>query len=371
MTTDQSAEQQAGDAENHVEDLLASPELARAVETDEFKDFLDHLPIAVVVARIAGNHQRIVFANRAFERLTGQPFARIEGKGWSILDQLVHEDDARMALGRAVLAGEDILGTFRHQSASGNPVLVQAYTSVVEDELNGRHYRIVALVDVSERERSQREEFERQIRDRDLLLKELQHRVKNNLQLLVALIRLEARGAQRGDPVNLDRLQGRIHSLHLLYDALSLAPSANEVDLGQYLAQIAGAAMRSHADDGVRLDLKVNQCPVSVNIAMPIGLVVNELLTNAFKYAFQGRANGTIEVQCLHEGGSQYRIVVADDGVGLPPGTRWPGPGKLSAFILQTLCENSELKLDVASSPGAGTRVTLAFAYRAPGRKAN
>ncbi|HEX2255164.1 MAG TPA: histidine kinase dimerization/phosphoacceptor domain -containing protein, partial [Afifellaceae bacterium] len=358
-------EELSGHADREVEQLLASPELVKAIEHEEFKAFLDHLPIGVVVARISAERQSIVYANGAFAKLTGQSGAEAEGKDWSILDGLAHEDDPGAPLGRLAVTGEDFLGVFRMERAGQEPLLVQAYTSVIEEELSDRSYRILALVDVTRHDRAQREEFERTIRSRDLLLRELQHRVKNNLQLLVVLVRLEARTAQRGDPVDLERLSGRIEALSLLHDTLSMEPSAREVDLGHYLAQIAAAAMRAHASEAITLDVKVNYCPVSVNVAMPAGFLVNELLTNAFKYAFLGRDGGCITVECLRDEDGRYRILVADDGVGLPAGMTWPPADKLGAFVLQALSENVTLDFRVESAPGQGVRVTLAFLHEA------
>jgi PAS domain S-box-containing protein len=370
-TSPEQPKQSSAPPPQQVEELIGSPELARAVETEEFKWFLDHIPIAIVISRQVGNRQRIVYANQAFEVLTEQTVAEIEGKTWLILDNFKHEDEAQQGLGQTVLSGEDFLGTFRRDHAN-KPALVQAYASLIENEDGTENYRIVALVDVSERERAQREEFERQIRDKDLLLKELQHRVKNNLQLITALIRLEARSAKRGDNVDLDKLAGRIESLSLLYDALSSDSWGPEVDLGNYIGQIASAAMRSHGIEGVDLDLKVNYCPTSINVAMPAGLLVNELLTNAFKYAFVGRDSGTITVHCERKGEDHYRIVLADDGVGLPLGVTWPARGKLGALILQTLRENTRhADFKLVSTPGSGTRATIEFVHQPASSKAN
>jgi len=123
--------------------------------------------------------------------------------------------------------------------------------------------------------------------------------------------------------------------------------------------------MHTYAVDGIRLDLKVDHAPASVNVAMPVGLVVNELLTNAFKHAFNGRGSGTLTVRCLHEEDTKYRIVVADDGVGLPEGTTWPVPGKLGALILQSLRENTQnMGLNVETAPEKGTRVTIDFEHK-------
>jgi two-component sensor histidine kinase len=109
----------------------------------------------------------------------------------------------------------------------------------------------------------------------------------------------------------------------------------------------------------------VDHAPVSINVAMPVGLLVNELLTNAFKYAFDGRAGGTITVRCLHENEDRYQIVVADDGIGLLEDVTWPVPGKLSALILQSLQENVETDFKVESARGNGMRVTINFVHKA------
>ena len=359
-----------GPAPESMNELLASPEMARAVESEEFKRFLDHVPIAIAVSKLTAGAQRIVYANRVFETLAGEAFADMQDRRWAVLDTFTLEDDAQVTLGTAVLAGEDFIGVFRRARDGAKPILVQAYAGVIENDDGTESYRLAALVDVSDRERSQREEFERQIRDKDMLLLELQHRVKNNLQLIIALIRFESRHARTGEAVNLDRLAGRIEALQVLYQVISTDTFTQEVDLGPYLGQIASAAVRAHAPEGVELAMKVVYAPVSINVAVPAGLAVNELLTNALKYAFAGRDRGTITLECLRDVDNRYTIVVADDGVGFPSGVTWPVPGKLGALVVQTLRENAKAALEVESTPGSGTRTTISFVHDAA-RKAN
>ena len=269
----------------------------------------------------------------------------------------------------ALSKSDDFVGTFERKEP--NLTLVEAYSGLIENEDAGKTYRIVALINVTERERTQREEFSRRLRDKDMLLRELQHRVKNNLQLITALIRLDARTQRSGDTVNLDRLAGRIESLQLLYQNLAADGLGQSIELGHYLSQIATAVVHTYAVDGIRLDLKVDHAPVSVNVAMPVGLLVNELLTNAFKYAFNGKESGTITLRCLHESEDNYRVVVADDGIGFPEDTTWPAPGKLGALILQSLRENAMIDFTVESAPGNGTRATINLVHKAALRKSN
>jgi len=367
MTNPKQVAQASEEAARQVNDLLDSMEFAKAIQDEEFRQLLDHVPIAIAAAKLIRGEQRIVYANKTFEDITGRAFADICGRGWSILDGLKQEDDAQVTFSQALGKGEEYLGSFR--LAEPKPALVEAYAGVIQNEDGTEHYRIVALIDVTERERAQREEFARQIRDKDTMLKEIQHRVKNNLQLIAALIRLEIRSERNGDKVALSGLAGRIEALQLLYQAMSAERSGDEIDLGHYLSQIAAAVMNAHAAEGIRLATKIDHAPISINIAMPVGLLVNEFMTNSFKHAFGGRTQGVITLECLRNGADQYRITVADDGVGMAEGAVWPIPGKVSTLFVQTLRENAQAAFDMRTAPGSGTRVTIDLAHRPAQRK--
>jgi PAS domain S-box-containing protein len=354
--SDQSSEL-SGTAQQ-INDLFDLAELSNAIETAEFKQFLDHIPIAIVVSKYFRGDQRICYANKASETLLGQDAKDCAGKGWSILAGFKDEHDANVTLEAAMLkGGEEFLGTFRAEPP--RPLLVEAFSGLIQKEDGSENYRIAALIDITDRARAEREEYARRIRDKDILLRELQHRVKNNLQLIVALIRLEARNERRGGSADLQTLAGRIESLHLLYQALSNDAAGEEIDLGHYLSQIAAAVMNTCAVDGIRLEQKMEPAPVSVNTALSVGLVVNEVLTNSFKHAFNGRGHGVITIECLRQGEERHRVVVADDGVGLPKGVTWPIPGKIGALIVQTLRENTKADFSVVSAPEKGVRVTM------------
>jgi PAS domain S-box-containing protein len=348
-----------------VNDFFDSVDLTQVVKSEEFRQFLDHIPIAVVISKLFRGDQRICYANEAFEKLTGRTLADFAGRGWAILNSFRDEKDQTVTLAQAMLQqGGDFLGTFR--SDEPKPLIVQAFLGLIEEENGAENYRIAALIDVTDRAQAEREEFERQIRDKDTLLREVQHRVKNNLQLIVALVRLEARAEKRGDRVNLAELAGRIESLYLIYHALSSDLAGNEIDLGHYVSQIASAVMNTYAVDGIRVDIKVEHAPTSINIALPVGLIVNELLTNSFKHAFGGRGHGLISVWCLRHGENRYRVIVADDGIGMPDGVTWPVPGKIGALVVQSLRENTKTDLNVESAHDRGVRVTITFEHKLP-----
>jgi PAS domain S-box-containing protein len=345
-----------------VNDLFDSSELAQAIEDGEFRHFLDNVPIALAISKFLRGDQRIIYVNKAFENLFGQASENLRGRGWSVFNGLQHEDEPKLTFDDAILKGDYFVGTFQLDAPKAG--LVEAYASVIQNDDGTENYRIIALFDVTERARAQREEVARRLHEKDVLLLELQHRVKNNLQIITAFIRFESRN-RRGEGVNLEKLAGRVESLQLLYRDLSVDVWGENVDLGLYLGQIASSVMQAHGVDGISVDMKLDHAMASINVAMPLGLLVNELLTNSFKYAFAGRHTGTITLRCLHENETKYRVIVADDGIGLPEGMMWPLPGKLGSLIVQTLRENATTDLAVESAPGRGMRVTITLQHKA------
>jgi PAS domain S-box-containing protein len=362
ILTQSAGSQMTSDSEKGeaVEQLLDTPDLATALESEQFKKFLDQVPIAIAVSDLAGT-ERVVYANPEFEKLSDVKAERLTRENWAaLLGTGLHQQKDR-PLAEAIVEETDFVGTFRLERDENKPAIVDVYSNVIEDDNGKSCFRLVALVDVSAHgEAEEARSAEERVREKDTLLRELQHRVKNNLQMITALIRLEARNATEPDQKRFERLAGRVDALAILYQTLSADEEKDEVDLGVYLGQIASAVMTSHAVEGIRLDMKVDTYPVSINVAMPAGLVVNELLTNALKHAFRGREGGTITLHSIVDGDG-CRVVVADDGVGLPEGETWPKQGKLGALIARSLAENAKAEFNVNSSPNDGTKVTIVF----------
>lgn len=346
-----------------VERLLATPGLSDALESNRFKQFLDHVPVAIAVSELRPS-EVITYCNLEFERLTGLAAAEVHMNDWKVLPGMAaaHGDDT--ALGEAVQSDEEYIGTFTIDHG-GKHVDVDAWSNTIESDDGVPMFRLVALASTGQRRHDPGALSDQLLRDKDVLLRELQHRVKNNLQMITALIRMEARNVTDGETEErFDRLAGRINSLAILYDLLSGDVGADGIDLGVYLSQVASSVMQAHAVEGIRLDLKVDTWPVSINVAMPAGLVLNELMTNALKHAFVGRDGGTITVSSLVDDAGCH-VVVADDGIGLPQGETWPRSGKLGAVIVQSLKQNAKAKVAVHSAPNQGLRVEIFFAREA------
>jgi two-component sensor histidine kinase len=344
------------DDEKRPEQLTDTPHLAEALESDRFRQFLDNVPFAVAVAELTPR-EHITYANIEFERLSGQSIGEIEGKPWSAISGQTAGVDHGASLGVAVVADDDYIGMF----TTGGGIDVDVWSNLILDDSGKPAFRLVAMAKRGHPNQDERDELRRRIRDKDTLLRELQHRVKNNLQMITALIRLESRNLPEGDGgERFERLASRINALGLLYQSLSDDKLDAGVDLGVYISQVASAVLQANAPEGIRLDLKVDTWPVSIDVAMPTGLVINELLTNSLKYAFVGRDGGTITLHSLVDE-TGCRVIIADDGVGFAEEDRWPKAGKLSELIVRSLRQNAKARIEVASERGKGVRVTIFF----------
>lgn len=346
-----------------VEHLYDTPDLVGALESEHFKQFLDHIPIAIAVSEL-NPEERIVYVNMEFERLTGRNSGEVEGKQWEFLAGEASAAGDNRRLHEAVADEHDYIGAFV-LGGGARAVTVDAWSNIIQNDSGQAVFRLIALANSERCAEWKLGELEQRIREKDLLLRELQHRVKNNLQMITALIRLEARNMPNDESVKgFDRLAGRVEALALLYRLLGVDEVEQKIDLGIYLSEIASAVMHAHAVEGIYLDLQVDTWPVSINVAMPTGLVVNELLTNALKYAFVNRSSGSISLHSLVDE-SGCRVIVADDGVGLLDETVWPEPGKLGAMIVRSLRENAKARVEVHSKPGEGMRVSILFSREA------
>lgn len=195
--------------------------------------------------------------------------------------------------------------------------------------------------------------------DVERLFRELQHRVKNNLQVIIGLMQLQSRRARSPETVEaLQVVRQRVDALRLLHDTLYLAGDVDKVDLGAYLSEVAGSLLRFHAEDehGIRLVLEMRRMIVPPEQAAPLGLIVNEFITNSLKYAFDAAAGGTIGLRLEPARGGELRVILWDDGRGLPV-ERSGGTGMR---LVEGLARQLSARLDW-SAAGLGTRLTLQF----------
>jgi PAS domain S-box-containing protein len=221
---------------------------------------------------------------------------------------------------------------------------------------------LLAIEDVTERARIEREHAIAGERI-GMLLQELAHRVKNSLQIIAAMVSIEARSHKSGEgKAALERVSNRINALGHLYSRLSKGNTVEAVDAATYLDELCRDLIESvHEEGGRSIELKtdIESELLPTDRAIPIGLIVNELVTNAVKYAFPGGTKGTVLVTLKRVPG-ELRLTVADDGQGLDPRRADSGlGGRLVEGFTQQL--GGQLKRE---SGNKGTVVCLTLPWR-------
>ena len=176
------------------------------------------------------------------------------------------------------------------------------------------------LVEIAQRERAE-ERVKASLSEKEVLLNEVHHRVKNNLQIISSLVDLQSGSSPDEQTLRLVReSQDRIRAMALIHEQLYESEDLARIDFGGYVRNLSTNLFRAYeiAPDSVALEVDCEDVRLSIDKAIPCGLIINELVTNALKYAFPKRQQGEIAVGLRSHGGDEVMLRVADNGVGLP-----------------------------------------------------
>jgi two-component sensor histidine kinase len=241
--------------------------------------------------------------------------------------------------------------------------------SAIAIQFDGQPALQTAAHDITERKRAKLA-LQISLRDKEALLNEVHHRVKNNLQVISSLLRLEAgRSKQPETSCVMQEMQGRIRTMAQLYETLYRTGSFASVNLADYLKHIATQVFRAQSHGAVQLQLALNPVQVNMDMATPCGLLVNELISNGLKHAFPDGRPGELMVSLQPVRQTQtpeptWCLSVSDNGVGLPTNFEQRRGQSLG---LQLACDlarqlGSVLDIHTASDATSGSSFSVLFA---------
>jgi PAS domain S-box-containing protein len=248
-----------------------------------------------------------------------------------------------------------------HKKKNGEifPVEVDEYTL----ELNDARVGYTIVNDITARAKAE-EEIRISLKEKETLLKEIHHRVKNNLNVISSLLNLHRASAPNDETRDaLRESQARIFAMSAVHEALYNNDSLAEIDLMDYLRRLFMALVQTYsvAESRIRLSIGGDDVKVDITIASPLGLTINELITNSIKYAFPDNREGEISV-VLHKSGGALELIVADNGVGIDGETDWKTENTLGMKLIRRLIENQldgTIELDVTQGTKFVIRVEL------------
>lgn len=221
--------------------------------------------------------------------------------------------------------------------------------------------RVLAVVrDTTERKLAE-EQIKTSLHEKEVMLKEIHHRVKNNLQVISSLLSVQSKYLIDRHDVDLFReSQDRVKSMALVHEKLYQSNDLAYIDFPSYIDRLATNLFRSYGggSGNIKLFMDVADVKLNVDTAIPCGLIVNELVTNSLKYAFPDNRNGTISIILRPENG-QCLLEVSDDGIGIPENFRIDNSNSLGLQLVTML--SSQLDGTIAIDVTKGTRFTILF----------
>ena len=258
---------------------------------------------------------------------------------------------------------------FRHLTGTGDYIWLEAMAQNLLG-IPGLDALVLVVRDISERKQAA-ENLVSALHEREILLQEIHHRVKNNFQVILSLINLQIRKIPEQESVtHLLETRNRIRSLALVHDTLYQLANMAEINLADYIKLLAREllAVRPPDTPGVRLELQLAPVCVEVEQAIPCGLLVNELLTNAFKYAFPAEFAGqpTITLS-LAQVGTETILRIADNGIGFSPALMTLPAQTLGLQLTQQLVR--QLQGSCTLQPGPGTHWEISWQSYQPSSK--
>jgi len=253
---------------------------------------------------------------------------------------------------------------YRFRSVDGRYIWVESQ-AMLHFEADG-HYAgaVFSSRDVSARHQAE-EALRASLREKDVLLKEVHHRVRNNMQIISSLLNHQARLISDAAVLNMFReSQNRIRSIALVHEKLYRSTDLSRIDFADYIESLIVHLFHTLQVDAVRIAYRSELLPVDLDVTMaiPLGLIVNELVMNSLEHAFPQARRGEIFIRLERIGDGRLRLEIADNGVGLPPGVDPRQSASLGWQIVQMLIEQIGGSLETRSE--AGTSVAITFNER-------
>jgi PAS domain S-box-containing protein len=340
-------------------------QIAAQAELSRFASILEATTDVVGIADTAGT---LLYLNRTGRELVGDAWrpalggAMVERLFPKGSDEIIRREGVPVAMLDGAWQGELEL---RRADGVAMPASVLLLALRADD--GSVDFLAVMARDITERKETE-DRIRASLREKEALVREIHHRVKNNLQVVSSLLGLQA--GQIEDPgvrALFDESRDRIKTIALLHERLYRSHNLGSVDFADFLQSLVSMVVSAHSIRGtnVRSAVEAPAVTLSLDTAIPLGLIVNELVVNALKHAFKDRVKGVVRVVLKELGRGVYALEVSDDGVGLPPGMEVGRAQSLGIRLVRILTAQLRGKLEFESASGTTIRIT--FAEQTPG----
>ena len=355
----------------HMTDDLHAPQ----GKADPFAAAMRATRMAMIITNPKLPENPIIFANDAFLKLTGYDRSEVVGSNCRFLQGPETDPQAIKDLRAAIAAERDVNVDILNYRKDGSVFCNSLYLSPVSNEAGELQYFFGSQLDITDRKTAElrayadKARFERAVKDRTreletaleartMLLHEVDHRVKNNLQMIASLILMQSRNIpDEGVRESLRAMLSRVEALSTVHRRLYQSDDVTRFDIGDFVNDLVRDLIAASGRDDISTDLDLSTIEVPAQKAAPVALMINELVTNALKHAFRAGGPGTIGVK-MDKPDGHYRIQVSDDGAGIKPRPDGDEHQSFGTTLVRALAR--QLQADVEwKSDGRGTNVVI------------
>jgi PAS domain S-box-containing protein len=315
---------------------------------------------------------RNVYCNQAITHLLGYTPSEIQAMGDLLLHTVIHPDDLNKVKEHYELIRneetqqnhEDLFVIeYRMRDIHGKWKWFYSQETIFVCNAEGTVKQTIGSASDITKLKEVETRLQSSLADKEILLREVHHRVKNNLSVVDSLLSMQARYIDDVEALRaISDSQRRIHTMSLVHEQLYQSQDVNQVDFREYLQRLVGNLYSSTSFNPNQVELKLDIKPTQLNIDMAIsmGLIVNELLTNAFKHAFPNDHTGLIEV-ILYKSMDErdLHLIIRDNGIGIPENVDFNGTASLGLRLVRILTQQLRANLDLSCSVGTSFHLTL------------
>jgi PAS domain S-box-containing protein len=302
------------------------------------------------------------YVNSAFERLTGFASEEVCGEAFNFWD-IIHPDDVKMIRDRedARRKGKEVPSRYEFRVLAKDEKIKTVEPATVHIGKKGKIKVMGILRDVSERKQAE-DRVKTSLREKDVLLREIHHRVKNNMQIISSLLRLQSRMIEDGKLIEMFKeSQNRIRSMALIHEKLYQTEDFSRINFAEYIRSLTVHLFHTYKVNPniVRMNVEVRDIFLDINRAIPCGLIINELVSNSLKHAFPDNKKGEVCIRLLTNKQKKTKLTVSDNGIGLPKNVNLLEPETLGLQLVSDLV--NQIVGTIKVTRANGTAFHIAF----------
>ncbi|PKL60888.1 MAG: hypothetical protein CVV33_00340, partial [Methanomicrobiales archaeon HGW-Methanomicrobiales-4] len=334
--------------------ITASGIIGSVIERSQTEE-LFHRPVErsqVGIYLIQDDH--FVYLNPRMSEILGYPRDTLEMMPFTLC---FHEDDIHLAIENhhRVIGTPDATDDYEIRAITADGRIIFVENLISQFRYQGRPAVIGSIMDITARKNSEAG-LRQSLHEKDILLREVHHRVKNNMQIIVSMLRMQSSMIDNPEIVSiLNESKNRILSMAMIHEKLYRTDNLMSVNLLEYLSSLVNTMITdfSYDESQIILDLVCDPTiEMTIDAGIPLGLIVNELLTNTFKHGFKNNEQGTISILVTHTNSGWLDIIYHDTGKGLPEGFILENCDSLGMQLIQNLVFQASGEMTMGSDHG-------------------